>query len=86
MAFLFGAIISPPDASAAATVTRKVGFPRRLQTLLEGESLVNDATALVCYRFALAALVTESFIWGQSVGQFLLVGLGGVASGLAIAH
>ena len=86
MAFLFGAIISPPDASAAATVTRKVGFPRRLQAILEGESLVNDATALVCYRFALAALVTGEFGLAASVGQFLLVGIGGIVVGLAVVH
>ena len=86
MAFLFGAIISPPDASAAATVTRKVGLPRRLQTVLEGESLINDATALVCYRFALAALLSGEFHLASSIGQFLLVGLGGVVVGLAIAH
>lgn len=86
MAFLFGAIVSPPDASAATTVTRRVGLPRRLQTILEGESLVNDATALVCYRFALAALVTQQFHLAQSIGQFLLVGLGGIAVGLAVAH
>jgi monovalent cation/hydrogen antiporter len=86
MAFLFGAIISPPDALAAATVTRKVGLPRRLQTILEGESLVNDATALVCYRFALAALLSGEFHLTSSIGQFLLVGLGGAVVGLAIAH
>lgn len=86
MAFLFGAIISPPDASAATTVTRRPGFPRRLQVILEGESLVNDATALVSYRFALLALVSGEFHLLESVGQFLLVGLGGAAVGLAIAH
>ena len=86
MAFLFGAIISPPDASAAATVTRKVGLPRRLQTVLEGESLVNDATALVCYRFALASLVSGEFHLMASVGQFLLLAVGGVVVGLAISH
>ena len=86
MAFLFGAIISPPDASAAATVTHKSGFPRRLHTILEGESLINDATALVCYRFALAALVTQEFHFGQSVGQFFLVGVGGAVVGLAVAY
>jgi CPA1 family monovalent cation:H+ antiporter len=84
MAFLFGAIVSPPDASAAATVTHKIGFPRRLQTILEGESLINDATALVCYRFALAALVSGQFHLGASFGQFLLVGLGGTLVGLAV--
>lgn len=86
MAFLFGAIISPPDASAAATVTRKVGFPRRLQTILEGESLINDATALVCYRFALAAIVSGEFHLLESIGLFLIVALGGIAVGLVIAH
>jgi len=86
MAFLFGAIVSPPDASAAATVTRRVGLPRRLQTILEGESLINDATALVCYRFAFAALVTGEFHLLNSVEQFLLVALGGAAVGLAISH
>jgi monovalent cation/hydrogen antiporter len=86
MAFLFGAIISPPDATAAATVTRKVGLPRRLQAVLEGESLVNDATALVCYRFALAALASGEFDLMGSVGQFVLVALGGATVGLAISH
>lgn len=86
MAFLFGAIVSPPDASAATTVTRGKGFPRRLQAILEGESLVNDATALVCYRFALVALVSGEFHWSESVGQFLLVGLGGAAVGLATVY
>lgn len=86
MAFLFGAIISPPDASAAATVTRKIGLPRRLQAILEGESLINDATALVCYRFALVALVTGEFDLLTSVGQFLFVGVGGVVVGLAVTH
>jgi monovalent cation/hydrogen antiporter len=85
-AFLFGAIVSPPDASAATTVTRRAGFPRRLQTILEGESLINDATALVCYRFALAALVSGEFHLLDSFGQFLLVALGGAAVGLAISH
>jgi CPA1 family monovalent cation:H+ antiporter len=86
MAFLFGAIVSPPDASAAATVTRKVGLPRRLQTILEGESLINDATALVCYRFALAALVSGEFHLSTSIVQFLIVGLGGVVVGLIVTH
>jgi Na+/H+ antiporter len=86
MAFLFGAIVSPPDASAAATVTRTVGLPRRLQAVLEGESLVNDATALVCYRFALAALLSGEFHLTASVGHFLLLALGGVVVGLTIAH
>lgn len=86
MAFLFGAIVSPPDASAAAPVIRKARLPRRLLGVLEGESLVNDATALVCYRFALAALASGEFHIGASVGQLLLVAIGGVAVGLAVTH
>jgi monovalent cation/hydrogen antiporter len=86
MAFLLGAIVSPPDASAAATVTRKVGFPRRLQTILEGESLLNDATALVCYRFAAAALVTREFHLGHSIAQFFVVAVGGVVVGLGVTY
>src|SRR4051794_33109444 len=86
MAFLFGAIISPPDATAAATVTHKAGFPRRLQTILEGESLINDATALVCYRIALVALVSQEFHLLDSIGLLFLVGLGGVAIGFAVSH
>lgn len=86
MAFLFGAVVSPPDAAAAATVTRKVGFPRRLQTILEGESLLNDATALVCYRFAAVALLTGHFSLGQSILQLFVVAIGGVAIGLAVTH
>jgi CPA1 family monovalent cation:H+ antiporter len=86
MAFLLGAIISPPDASAAATVTHRVGLPRRIQAVLEGESLVNDATALVCYRFALAALASGEFHFGESIVQFLLVGVGGAVVGLAISY
>ena len=60
VAFLLGAIVSPPDASAATAIIRKLGVPRRLMTIIEGESLVNDATALVAYRFALTAVATGS--------------------------
>src|SRR6187402_3244088 len=58
IAFLLGAIVSPPDASAATSIVRKLGVPRRLITVIEGESLVNDATALVVYRVALVAILT----------------------------
>src|SRR5690242_2885315 len=61
VAFLFGAIVSPSDASAATAIIKKLSVPRRLLTIIEGESLVNDATALVAYRFALTAIATGSF-------------------------
>src|SRR5262245_26871963 len=77
VAFLLGAIVSPPDASAATAIIKKLGVPRRLVTIIEGESLVNDATALVAYRFALTAIATGSFSLGQAVLQFVVVAAGG---------
>src|SRR5688572_20734172 len=79
VAFLLGAIVSPPDASAATAIIRKLSVPRRLVTVIEGESLVNDATALVAYRFALAAIVTGSFSFSQAFLQFLFMAVGGAA-------
>ena len=84
-AFLLGAIVSPPDASAATAIVRKLGLPRRLVTIIEGESLVNDATALVAFRFALAAIATGSFSFGDAAWQFVLVAVGGGVVGLAVA-
>jgi CPA1 family monovalent cation:H+ antiporter len=84
LAFAFGAIVSPPDAVAATTILRRFRLPKRILTILEGESLVNDASGLVLYRFALAALFTGSFSAGSLVPQFLLIALGGVALGLGI--
>src|SRR5688572_27560821 len=82
VAFLLGAIVSPPDASAATAIIKKLGVPRRLVTVIEGESLVNDATALVAYRFALAAITTGAFSLGQATVQFLMVAAGGVVIGI----
>ena len=84
-AFLLGAIVSPPDASAAAAVIRKLGVPRRLVTIIEGESLVNDATALVTYRFALGAIATGSFSFQSALLQFVLMAAGGAIVGWAVA-
>src|SRR5215831_766497 len=85
VAFLLGAIVSPPDASAATAIIKKLGVPRRLVTVIEGESLVNDATALVAYRFALTAILTGTFSLGQAALQFLLVAAGGAIVGLLVA-
>lgn len=83
--FALGAIVSPPDAVAARAVLQRVSLPRRLQALLEGESLLNDATGLVLFRFAVAATLSGTFDAGEAVGSFLLLALGGAAVGIAIA-
>src|SRR6185503_9830078 len=82
--FVLGAIVSPPDAIAATAVTDRLRIPRRIITILEGESLVNDATALVAYRFAVVAVATGSFSLARASGQFFLVGIGGISIGLAV--
>ncbi len=82
--FVLGAIVSPPDAIAAAAIAERLSVPRRIVAVLEGESLVNDATALVAYRFAVAAVATGSFSLAHASGQFVVVGLGGILIGLAV--
>ena len=82
--FVLGAIISPPDAIAATAIADRLKVPRRIVTILEGESLINDATALVAYRFAVAAVVTGTFSLAHASGQFFVVGLGGNVVGLAV--
>lgn len=79
-----GAIVSPPDAVSARAVLANVRLPRRLQILLEGESLFNDASGLVLFRFAIAAGVTGAFSMADALGSFLLLAIGGVAVGSAI--
>jgi Na+/H+ antiporter len=82
VAFLLGAVVSPPDAVAATSIAQRLGLPRRIVIILEGESLVNDATALVAYRLALAAVVTGSFSLGGAAVSFVMVSVGGVVIGL----
>ncbi|QYY31994.1 MULTISPECIES: Na+/H+ antiporter [Cupriavidus] len=82
--FALGAIVSPPDAVAAKAVLERVALPRRLMTLLEGESLLNDATGLVLYRFAVAAALTGAFSLEHATVDFFVLALGGVAVGIAI--
>jgi Na+/H+ antiporter len=83
-AFALGAIVSPTDPLAATAIGRRLGVPRRLVTVLEGESLVNDASALVTYRIAVAAVATGSFVVWQAGLRFLVGAAGGVAIGLAV--
>jgi CPA1 family monovalent cation:H+ antiporter len=84
-AFALGAVLAPPDAVAATAIARKVGMPRRIVNILEGESLVNDATALVCLRAALAA-IAGSVSALDVAGGFVVAAGGGLAVGLAVAY
>jgi monovalent cation/hydrogen antiporter len=81
--FALGAIVSPPDAVSAKAVLQRLSLPPRVTVLLEGESLVNDATGLVLYRFAVAAVLTGTFSAGHAVLSFGALAIGGVALGLA---
>ena len=84
VAFALGAVVAPPDAIAATTIARRVGLPRRLVTILEGESLVNDATAITCLRVAIVA-ISGTITATQATVGFLVAALGGIAVGLAVA-
>ncbi len=83
-AFVLGAIVSPTDALAATSIARRLGIPRKLVTIVEGESLVNDGTGLVLYRVAVAAVVTGSFSAVHTGGLFVVVAAGGIAVGLLV--
>ena len=86
MGFLLGGIISPPDAVAASSVLKNIKLPKRITTILEGESLVNDASGLIIFRFALAAILTGQFSFHQAVSGFFIVTIMGIVSGLAVAY
>ena len=85
LGFLLGGIISPPDAVAATSVLKGLRIPKRATTILEGESLVNDASSLIVFRFALAAVTTGHFSASEAIQQFVIVAAGGVAVGVALA-
>jgi CPA1 family monovalent cation:H+ antiporter len=82
--FALGAIVSPPDAIAARAVLHGMKLPRRLQALLEGESLLNDATGLVLFRFAVAATLSGTFSAGGAIASFAFLAIGGGVVGLII--
>ncbi|HKO80463.1 MAG TPA: cation:proton antiporter, partial [Chitinophagaceae bacterium] len=86
MAFLIGAIVSPPDAVAATSLTKGLGLHPKLITILEGESLVNDASGLIAYKYALMAITAGNFVLWQAGLNFMLVVAAGVAIGLAIGY
>jgi CPA1 family monovalent cation:H+ antiporter len=83
--FVLGAIVSPPDAIAATAVAQRLKLPQRLVVVLEGESLINDAAALVLFHFAVAAVVTGTFSLPGALLEFARLAVGGVAFGLAVA-
>jgi CPA1 family monovalent cation:H+ antiporter len=85
LGFLLGGIVSPPDAISATTIMRRVNAPKILVSVAEGESLLNDASALIVFRFALVAIVTDQFHIADAIGSFFLVITMGTLIGLGIA-
>ncbi len=85
LGFLLGGIISPPDAISATTIMRRVNVPRSLMSIVEGESLLNDASSLIVFRFALAAVITGQFYFPDAALTFVIVVVMGVAIGLLVA-
>ncbi len=83
---LLGGIISPPDAVAASSVLKLFRIPKKVKTILEGESLVNDAASLTVFRFALAAVISGSFVFHKFAVSFVVVTLVGILTGLIIAQ
>ena len=83
-ALALGAVVAPPDAVAATAVARRLALPRRVLTILEGESLLNDATALVAYRIAVTAALVGGTSVSGALGDFAVAAVGGVALGLAV--
>lgn len=82
--FLLGAIVAPPDVVAPLAIARKLGLPRRIVVVLEGEGLANDATALILYRFAVAAIMTGAFSLTKASGTFVAILAGEIAFGIAV--
>ncbi|MFB7645231.1 Na+/H+ antiporter [Streptomyces sp. NPDC056084] len=83
-ALVLGAVIAPPDAVAATAIARRLRLPSRITTILQGESLVNDATAITAYKVALAAAVGAGATWGVGIKEFALASIGGVGVGLVL--
>lgn len=86
LAFVLGAIVSPPDAVAATGIIKGLGLNKKVITILEGESLVNDASALIAYRFAVMAVTTGSFVLWEAGLQFLMVAGVGIVIGILVGY
>lgn len=85
MGFLLGGINSPPDAVAATSILKNLKIPKRTLTILEGESLINDASSLIVFKFALAAIMTGQFVMREAVGDFFMVAIMGIVVGVVVA-
>ncbi|MFG2717614.1 Na+/H+ antiporter [Streptomyces sp. NPDC048416] len=83
-ALVLGAVIAPPDAVAATAIARRLRLPSRITTILQGESLVNDATAITAYKVALAGAVGAGATWGGGLREFALASVGGIGVGLVL--
>lgn len=86
LAFVLGAVVSPPDAVAATGIIKGLGLNRKVITIIEGESLINDASALIAYRYAVAAAISGTFVLWKAGIEFLWVAAGGIATGLLIGY
>ncbi|WP_332369138.1 Na+/H+ antiporter [Spirosoma telluris] len=86
LGFLLGGIVSPPDAVSAGAILKFVKVPKRMASMLEGESLLNDASSLIIFRFALIAVSTGQFVWQDAALSFGWMVFGGVSIGLAVAY
>ncbi|WP_282456194.1 cation:proton antiporter [Chitinophaga sedimenti] len=84
LGFVLGGIVSPPDAVSAAAILKFVKVPKRMSSILEGESLLNDASSLIIFRFAMIAVATGQFVWYQAALSFVWMVIGGVLIGLAV--
>ncbi|REC50350.1 Na+/H+ antiporter [Chryseobacterium pennipullorum] len=84
MGFLLGGVNSPPDAVAATSVLKHMKIPKKITNILEGESLINDASSLIVFKFALAAVISGQFIWKDAVQDFFTMAIGGIAIGVAV--
>lgn len=85
LGFLLGGIVSPPDAVSATSIMREVDVPKRISAIIEGESLLNDASSIIVFRFALAAVATGSFVFSTAATSFVLVIVMGALIGLGVA-
>jgi Na+/H+ antiporter len=86
LGFLLGAIVSPPDAVSASAILKNISVPKRLSAIIEGESLLNDASSLIIFRFALVAVDTGRFVFREAALSFVLVIVMGIVIGLAVAY
>ncbi|WP_294292781.1 Na+/H+ antiporter [uncultured Chryseobacterium sp.] len=84
LGFLLGGIVSPPDAVSAGVILKFVKVPKRMSSILEGESLLNDASSLIIFRFAMIAVATGQFVWHEAVLSFSWMLVGGIGTGLLI--